>query len=59
MFSVMHNKTVHLVCSNVLSAQKVYNFHRHYEILNKDKFDVLEGKLLEDKENEKWLAAAE
>jgi hypothetical protein len=38
-----------LICSKAVLAQKEYNLRRHYETLHKDKFDVLEGRLRENK----------
>jgi hypothetical protein len=57
-FSAVRHKTVRLICSKVASAPKRIQLRRHYGTLHKDKFDVLERRLREDKDTEVLFAEA-
>jgi len=50
-FSVQNDKTVDLICSDVMTAIKGCSLHRNYDALHKNKFRVREGKLRGDKLN--------
>lgn len=43
------DKTLYLICIKTISVFKEYNIKRHYVTKHKEKFDVLEGHLQENK----------
>jgi hypothetical protein len=51
-FNILYNKIVHLGCSKVVSAPRAYTLGCHYAALHKEKFGLLEGKLIENKRSE-------
>ncbi|XP_017770200.1 PREDICTED: general transcription factor II-I repeat domain-containing protein 2-like [Nicrophorus vespilloides] len=48
-FSIVQNKILCLICIKEITVPKEYNLRRHYEAFHRDKYDVFEGKLREEK----------